>query len=192
MLQRILLIILVSSFVSCCTFKWRRDNAKSEKNSSPGRDEHYQNAVANHQLRTDLQLRCLKQADQLGAQSFFGLFSEAGYVDGGQTAVYILDSGNAKIEHMLPGHNEFGQLREVSKSKIQPWLEKVNATEKLPDYTKPSFDGVRHEYVHFRRASADEPLQLDHKVFIMTLLEGSDSELYRRFLDIFNEVRTIE
>jgi hypothetical protein len=183
-------IILISTVfaVSCCTLRWKQDQSKRAAGDTNNRDAIYKEITNGSDVRADLQLGALQQADAKNAVSVLGLFSEAGYVDGGQTVIFEMEDGSAQLQRTEPGAKQPGEARSISPDRFKALMSSLSEFRNIGNYNKASFDGVRFEFIHCRRNDKDSPLKLEQRSLIMTLQDDAEAEPFRKFLGIFDDL----
>jgi hypothetical protein len=174
--------------VSCCTFRWNRSQSERAAGDTSNRESIYKSISAAGDIRTDLQLSALIQADQKNAASVVGLFSEAGYVDGGQTVIFEMEDGSGEVQRTEPGSKEPLETRKLTNDQLKSFLTSLEEFKTIGNYERPSFDGVRFELLHCRRSDKASPLKLEQRSMIMTLQDDAEAEPFRKLLAVFDSL----
>lgn len=138
-------------------------------------------------VATSWQKAFLQRAAELKAKEAWGLFSEAGWADDGQTMIYVLPDGSAQVEAVLPGGRAVKDLTPVSAADVLALKKDLAPLDGLEDYVPAAFDALLYEMVHLVPVG-DSP-GLDVKTRIMAV--RVDPEKAPRHMAVVDVVRSI-
>jgi hypothetical protein len=140
--------LAIDLYVSSCTAKWMKaqsTNRPPAANSSP-QDLNFKPVLAEAELRKDWQQTFMEQANKVGANHAILLLSEAGYVDGGQFAIYLSESGGTG-ERVARAEKKSAGTKQLSKENTAAAQRLMTDFANLADFSDPVFDAVRYEVV---------------------------------------------
>lgn len=110
----------------------------------------------------------MERAKELKAVEAWGLFSEGGWVDDGQTMVFVVPEGLAEVEAVFPGGRAASKLKPISAADVLLFRKNMASLDGLEDHIEAVFDAVQYELVHL--VPLESEAQLGVKTRIMMVL----------------------
>lgn len=116
-------------------------------------------------VKADWQKTFIEQAKELKAVEAWGLFSTGGWADDGQTMIFVLMDGSAKVVAVLPGGRGAETLKPVSAAGVVLLRKDMAGFDGLEDHVEAGFDAIQYEAVHL--VPVESETRLDVKTRIM-------------------------
>ena len=131
------------------------------------------------QQRMAAALLAEQNAQGSGANEAYGLFSEGGWSNAGQTMVFVdQEAGMAELRRVSPGRRDVDQQRKLQPQEWQRLAAAVKEAGELDDLKKTGFDGIIFEFVTMKMNEGVP------QVTRRLLIEGNakDNKPYESFL----------
>lgn len=118
-------------------------------------------------IKPDWQKVFIELAMEIKAVEAWGLFSEGGWVDDGQTMVFVLPDGTARVDAVLPGGRAADTLKPVSAADVLLLRRDLSDLDGLEDHVETVFDAVQYEAVHLVPLASDSRLDVKTRIMIV-------------------------
>lgn len=118
-------------------------------------------------VKPDWQKVFIERAMEIKAVEAWGLFSEGGWVDDGQTMVFVLPDGTARVDAVLPGGRAADTLKPVSAADVLLLRRDLLDLDGLEDHIETVFDAVQYEAVHLVPLASDSRLDVKTRIMIV-------------------------
>jgi len=157
--------------------------AKAHQSASPN-----PRSILAPRIKADWQKTFIEQAKELKAVEAWGLFSAGGWVDDGQTMIFVLMDGSAKVEAVLPGSREPVTLKPISPADVVLLRKDMAGLDGLEDHVEASFDTIQYEAVHLVPVESETRLDVKTRIMIVRATEKTAPKHFA-FLQTLKAIR---
>ncbi len=145
-------------------------------------------SILQPRIKADWQKTFIEQAKELKALEAWGLFSVGGWADDGQTMIFVLTDGSAKVVAVLPGSREAVTLRPVSPADVVLLRKELAGLDGLEDHVEAGFDAVQYEAVHLVPVESETRLDVKTRIMVVRATQKTAPK-HLAFLQAFKAIR---
>jgi len=106
----------------------------------------------------------IQRSRELKAVEAWGLFSDGGWVNDGQTMIYVMPDGSAKVEVVYPGGRGVNELSPVSAADVLKLRKDLEPLDGLEDHVAAVYDAIGYELVHLVPVAPDTVLDVKTRI----------------------------
>lgn len=157
--------------------------AKAHQSASPN-----PRSILAPRIKADWQKTFIEQAKELKAVEAWGLFSVGGWADDGQTMIFVLMDGSAKVVAALPGSRAAVTLKPVSPADVVLLRKDMAGLDGLEDHVEPGFDAIQYEAVHLVPVESETRLDVKTRIMMVRATEKTAPKHFA-FLQALKAIR---
>jgi hypothetical protein len=160
-LTAVLAVLFVACGNSGCAI---RKNGGAVGESAAGKSAKDPRAVLAARVSPAWQKSFIERSRELKAVESWGLFSESGWADDGQTMIHVLPDGTAKVEVVYPGGRAANELSPVSAADVLKLRKDLEPLDGLEDHVAVAYDAIQYEIVHLVPVAGDAGLDVKTRI----------------------------
>jgi len=174
---------LIAVLVVACGNSGCAIRSKSHQSPSPN-----PGSILAPRIKAEWQKTFIEQAKELKAVEAWGLFSAGGWVDDGQTMIFVLMDGSAKVEAVLPGSRGPVTLKPISPADVVLLRKDMAGLDGLEDHVEAGFDAIQYEAVHLVPVESETRLDVKTRITIVRATEKTAPKHFA-FLQTLKAIR---